>query len=110
MSQQTNKDEDADLSHLVYRPVVIASEPAKLALQVESVSVRPLPVRQGHTSEIEARVPGTDAPLGSLGEWTLGFQALEPGRWVALQGVHTLADPGTMRATFKELTRHAVLE
>ena len=65
-----------------------------LPLQVEGVSVRTLPVRQGRTSEIEVRVPGADAPLGSLGEWTLGFQALGPGRWVALQGVHALADPG----------------
>ncbi len=65
-----------------------------LDLQVESVSVHPLPARQGRTSEIEVRMQGADAPQGSLGEWTLGFHALEPGQWVALQGVYALADPG----------------
>ncbi len=65
-----------------------------LDLHVESVTVHPLPARQGRTSEIEVRMQGADAPQGSLGEWTLGFHALEPGRWIALQGVYALADPG----------------
>ncbi len=65
-----------------------------LDLQVESVRVHPLPARQGLTSEIEVRMQGADAPQGSVGDWTLGFHALEPGRWVALQGVYALADPG----------------
>ena len=65
-----------------------------LALQVEGVSVAPLPVRQGHTTEIEVRMQAADAPQGSLGPWTLGFESLEPGRWIALQGMYALADPG----------------
>ncbi len=65
-----------------------------LDIHVESVTVQPLPARQGRTSEIEVRMQGADAPQGSLGEWTLGFHSLEPGRWIALQGVHALADPG----------------
>jgi murein DD-endopeptidase MepM/ murein hydrolase activator NlpD len=65
-----------------------------LALQVEGVSVNPLPARQGRTTEIEVRAQVADAPQGSLGPWTLGFETLETGRWVALQGVYALAEPG----------------
>jgi murein DD-endopeptidase MepM/ murein hydrolase activator NlpD len=65
-----------------------------LPLDVEGVSIDPLPARQGHTSEVEVRMPGDSAPTGSLGPWALGFMALEPGRWVALQGVHAMAEPG----------------
>jgi murein DD-endopeptidase MepM/ murein hydrolase activator NlpD len=65
-----------------------------LPLHVDSVSIGPLPARQGHTTEVEVRMAGDSAPTGSLGAWVLGFMALEPGRWIALQGVHAMADPG----------------
>ncbi|MCX6071035.1 MAG: peptidoglycan DD-metalloendopeptidase family protein [Chloroflexi bacterium] len=61
---------------------------------VESVSIDPLPARQGRTSEVEVRMQGEEAPTGALGPWELGFMATEPGRWVALQGVHAMAEPG----------------
>jgi murein DD-endopeptidase MepM/ murein hydrolase activator NlpD len=65
-----------------------------LPLDVESVSIDPLPARQGRTSEVEVRLQGAEAPTGSLGPWELGFMSLEPGRWVALQGVHAMTEPG----------------
>lgn len=65
-----------------------------LPVDVEHVTVEPLPARQGHTSEIEVRMPGEQPPAGSLGPWALGFVAAEPGRWIALQGAHAMAEPG----------------
>jgi len=65
-----------------------------LPLDVESVSIDPLPAHQGRTSEVDVRMQGEQGPKGSLGPWTLGFMPLEPGRWVALQGAHATAEPG----------------
>jgi murein DD-endopeptidase MepM/ murein hydrolase activator NlpD len=65
-----------------------------LPLDVESVTIDPLPARQGRTSRVEVRMQGEAGPTGSLGPWALGFMSLEPGRWIALQGVHAMAEPG----------------
>ena len=83
-----------------------------LALQVESVRVDPLPVRQGRTSRIEVRAQTAAAPQGSLGPWALGFEPLETGSWVALQGVYALAEPGMidLRLAFSEGSGPLTLE
>lgn len=65
-----------------------------LPIDVESVSIDPLPARQGRASEVVVSMQGEQAPAGSLGPWNLGFMPLEPGRWVALQGAHAMAEPG----------------
>ena len=67
-----------------------------LALSIDSVSIDPRPARQGRTSEVEVRTQAAEAPTGSLGPWPLGFVTLEPGRWIALQGAHALAEPGML--------------
>ncbi len=75
--------------------VPVAGRPTTaLPLDVESVSIDPLPARQGRTSEVEVRMQGEQAPTGSLGPWTLGFMSPEPSRWIALQGAHAMAEPG----------------
>jgi LysM repeat protein len=65
-----------------------------LPVDVERVRIDPLPARQGRTSEVEACMPADRTPTGSLGPWVLNFVSIDPGCWIALQGVYAMAEPG----------------
>lgn len=60
----------------------------------ENVRIDPLPARQGRASEVEVSLKPPGAVAGTLGPWVLNFEMTEEGRWVALQGIHAMADPG----------------
>jgi murein DD-endopeptidase MepM/ murein hydrolase activator NlpD len=83
-----------------------------LPMEVEQVIVDPLPARQGHTSEVEVSLSGNDTPSGSLGPWMLNFLSPEPGDWVALQGIHAMAEPGMidLRLDFGEASGAMAVE
>jgi murein DD-endopeptidase MepM/ murein hydrolase activator NlpD len=69
-----------------------------------AISISPDPAVQGHTEVV--RVAASD-PLwveGALGPWTLRFHEEEAGEWVALQGVHALAEPGMVDLEVRILT------
>ena len=60
----------------------------------ETVQIDPLPARQGRTTEVEVSFSLPETVEGTLGPWVLNFEPTGEGRWVALQGIHAMADPG----------------
>jgi murein DD-endopeptidase MepM/ murein hydrolase activator NlpD len=61
-----------------------------------SMSVSPLPLRQGKTTEFRAAVNGDALLSGSLGAYTLNFFPAADGSRVALQGIERMKDPGLL--------------
>lgn len=61
---------------------------------IESVSLDPLPVRQGWPAEVSVQLGGGGQLEGQLGSWSLNFADLGQDRWLALQGIHAMAEPG----------------
>lgn len=61
-----------------------------------SLSVSPLPLRQGKTTEFRADVVGDALLSGSLGDYTLNFFPAADGTRVALQGIERMKDPGLL--------------
>jgi murein DD-endopeptidase MepM/ murein hydrolase activator NlpD len=59
---------------------------------VEDVQFKSLPLVQGETGEILLSLSQQAQAAGTLGEYSLHFQAWE-GKWVALQGIHAQAKP-----------------
>jgi murein DD-endopeptidase MepM/ murein hydrolase activator NlpD len=66
-----------------------------LVAPFEAASITPAAGVQGHTMTIALQLePGAATPTGTLGEWTLNFEPLPDGGYVALQGIHAMAEPG----------------
>ncbi|NPA93474.1 MAG: peptidoglycan DD-metalloendopeptidase family protein [Chloroflexi bacterium] len=59
-----------------------------------AITPKPTAWVQGHTGEVWATAPQDAQIEGAFGEYTLHFFPFEGQRWVALQGVSALADPG----------------
>lgn len=61
---------------------------------VSHLEMEPMPLVQGHTTVIKATVlPGVQLE-GSINGYPLHFMQTSPGNFIALQGIHALADPG----------------
>ena len=61
---------------------------------VESVTLKPLPVAQGHTLEMQLELSRTLWVEASLGDRELQPVSIAEGQLLALQGIHALAPPG----------------
>jgi hypothetical protein len=61
---------------------------------VESVTLKPLPVAQGHTLEMQLKLSRTLWVEASLGDRELRPVSIAEGQLLALQGIHALAPPG----------------
>lgn len=61
----------------------------------------PLPLRQGLAAEITGTLSGGGRLAGVLGSWPLNFEPAGEGEWVALQGVHAMAEPGMVDLTLR---------
>lgn len=68
--------------------------PAALPAPITQVEADPFPLLQGRTAVVRLYSQGELALSGSLMGYELHFYAEAPGRYVALQGVHALAEPG----------------
>lgn len=71
--------------------------PAELA----SLELEPAPLRQGWAAEVTGVVTGDGQLEGALGPWRLNFEPAGEGGWVALQGIHALAEPGMVDLTLR---------
>jgi murein DD-endopeptidase MepM/ murein hydrolase activator NlpD len=60
----------------------------------DTVSINPLPMVQGSTTEIRVTMKDDAAPSGQFIGRPLNFFRDEDGSWVALQGVYALQEPG----------------
>jgi murein DD-endopeptidase MepM/ murein hydrolase activator NlpD len=66
-----------------------------LIAPIDEAAIEPAAGVQGHTMTVTLQVEsGAPAPTGSLGDWVLNFEAMPDGGYVALQGIHAMADPG----------------
>lgn len=63
---------------------------------ITSMSVSPLPLRQGKTTEFRAGVEGDALLSGKLGAYTLNFFPATDGTRIALQGIERMMDPGLL--------------
>lgn len=70
------------------RPLTALPEP------LLSVEVEPLVAVQGHTLVVRAGLTEPARLEGQFGDWRLNFVPLDEIDWVALQGVHAMAEPG----------------
>lgn len=68
------------------------SGPGALPPQVSAFTITPL--QQGQTAGVRLEAPAGTTLNGTLGEHTLHFFPLAEGGYVALQGVHAMAQPG----------------
>jgi len=59
-----------------------------------SVEVEPLPAVQGRTTVVRLELSQSGWVEGHLEDWRLNFFPLDSHQWVALQGIHAMADPG----------------
>ena len=61
---------------------------------IKSISILPLPLKQGKTEIITVNTNGQVELSGSLNGYPLSFFATGEGEYVAIQGVHAMAQPG----------------
>lgn len=80
---------------------VIFDQPAETQEQVSLISpvikdlqVDPLPIQQGETAVVKLATTQPVELAGSLAGWPLHFFSDGENTYVALQGVHAMADPG----------------
>ncbi|TFH33239.1 MAG: LysM peptidoglycan-binding domain-containing protein, partial [Anaerolineales bacterium] len=64
--------------------------------QIEDFSLVPLPLIQGRTTIFQVGIQEGYTLSGSLGDADLTFFPSNDGRWVALQGIHAMAEPGLL--------------
>lgn len=76
------------------QPPEDAPAPNGMPSAFQEVSVTPLPTIQGSTVTVAIRTQAGVELSGTLAEIPLHFFALEEGRFVAIQGIHALLDPG----------------
>jgi len=72
-----------------------------LLADLVSVEVEPVPLRQGRPAEVKGMLSAGGTPEGVLGPWPLNFELAGEGEWVALQGVHAMAEPGMVDLTLR---------
>ena len=79
-----------------------AGEPDSKAFPslIAAVSLAALPLVQGQTVILEIEIPEGYSLSGALGEASLSFFPEQDGRWVSLQGIHALAEPGLVDLRF----------
>ena len=68
--------------------------------KIKSVNISPLPIAQGDTVEVTIE---TNEPLefiGSLGDYNLNFETLSENKYIALQGIHAMAQVGLIPLSF----------
>jgi murein DD-endopeptidase MepM/ murein hydrolase activator NlpD len=63
---------------------------------IRLISLSPSPLVQGKTAIIQVGLPQGYTLSGSLGDASLTYFPHVEGHWVALQGIHALADPGLL--------------
>jgi len=71
-----------------------AQNPSVFPFPIRAITMYPLPITQGKTVVIKVE---SDLPIsisGNLGEWALHFNAADDHSYVALQGIHAMAQPG----------------
>lgn len=61
---------------------------------VQKLEIEPVGAEQGATVVVRATVDPGPTLDGSLGEWNLNFVQANASEWIALQGVHAMAEPG----------------
>ena len=82
--------------------VPLAGRPTTgLPAALQDMRVDPLPARQGRAAEVEVSLMPPEVVEGMLGPWVLNFEPTEGGRWVALQGIHAMAEPGMIDLTLR---------
>ncbi len=69
-------------------------EPNGMPSAFASVTVSPLPMKQGGTSEIIVQAASGVTLSGTLVDKRLHFFPLQDGKQVSLQGIHAMLDPG----------------
>lgn len=79
---------------LVVAPADDSQERGSLPAPLTGLQVGPAPATQGQTLIFEAQAEYEVALSGSLNGKALHFMPAGDGSWIALQGVHALADPG----------------
>ncbi|MCX8025167.1 MAG: peptidoglycan DD-metalloendopeptidase family protein [Thermanaerothrix sp.] len=63
---------------------------------VKGIDLYPLPVVQGKTVVVKVSANQPVRVSGMLGEWPLHFDAQDANTYVALQGIHAMAQPGLL--------------
>lgn len=71
-----------------------ASQVNVISPAVKELMVNPLPILQGETAVVSLTTTQPVELSGTLAGYDLHFFSPEPNRYVALQGVHVMADPG----------------
>ena len=61
---------------------------------VRGLELYPLPLTQGKTVVVKVKVNQPVSLSGSIGDWSLHFNALDTDTYIALQGIHAMAQPG----------------
>lgn len=65
-----------------------------IAPTVQELTINPLPIQQGITAVVQIKTAQPVELSGSLAGWPLHFMETEPNTYIALQGVHVMAEPG----------------
>ena len=74
-----------------------------LLADLVSAELDPVPLRQGGAAEFKGVLSGGGKLEGVLGPWPLNLEPVGEGRWVALQGIHAMAEPGMIDLTLRLL-------
>jgi murein DD-endopeptidase MepM/ murein hydrolase activator NlpD len=61
---------------------------------ISTVSLDPLPLKQGQTAQVLVTLNEDAVLKGSIGDRPLYFYPLSETAWVALQGIHAMLEPG----------------
>lgn len=86
---------------LLFLPAAEASPPPNpLAPKVSSIDLSPLPLVQGHTFTIRVTTNQEMTLSGYLNDMPLHFMQEASNQYVAIQGIHALADPGLAEFSF----------
>lgn len=72
---------------------------------VQGVELYPLPVTQGKTVVVKVGVTQPVRLSGAIGDWSLQFDTLDASTYVALQGIHALAQPGLVDFSLSMVTQ-----
>jgi murein DD-endopeptidase MepM/ murein hydrolase activator NlpD len=68
--------------------------PGALPEAIASVELAPQPLVQGQTAVMKISLQGQVNLSGQLIDRNVHFFELQPGQWVALQGIHAMLEPG----------------
>jgi murein DD-endopeptidase MepM/ murein hydrolase activator NlpD len=76
-----------------------ANSPGALPGAIQQVSLAPLPLVQGKVLTLRVQGQSGMSLTGSIAGYTLHFFPAENGEWIAMQGIHALAEPGMVPLT-----------